>query len=244
MFLLFLLFTVSLNAYFIPTHKSLEPFYEKENVILITSMGRSGSTMLKEIIAESSPSHIVLKSHILPPRPDFKGKILFIFSNPDKAAESALHLSMQDEVFGQLHFHHMESSDRSWLDEITDTRFQTVEHNLLAQDALGITKQMKMWLEDTRSCPFEDAQILAVKYEDLWKPRTNKAIELFLSLDRLEIPPYKQRGYLVEELLPQELEFRIIYNLGTWEEPIYSAYDEARELWKKEPSFRFLKIGE
>lgn len=238
--ILLLLYFIPIHASFIPTHKALEPFYEEKEVILIASMGRSASTMLTDVIAEANPSKVVLKTHILPPRPDFKGKILFIFSNPDKAAESALHVMLRDELFGKLHFIHMESSNMTWFDEIQDTRLQTLEHNLLAYDALGITKQMRSWLQDTLICPVEEAQILAVKYEDLWKPRTIKAIELFLEIDHLEFPPYIPRGYT--ELDENELEFRNCYNLGTWEEPIYSAYDEARILWEQALPFRFLKI--
>ncbi len=239
--ILLLLYFIPIHASFIPTHKALEPFYEEKEVILIASMGRSASTMLTDIITEANPSKVVLKTHILPPRPDFKGKILFIFSNPDKAAESALHVMLRDELFGKLHFIHMESSNMSWFDEIQDTRLQTLEHNLLAYDALGITKQMRAWLQDTLICPVEEAQILAVKYEDLWKPRTIKAIELFLEIDHLAFPPYIPRGYT--ELYENELEFRNTYNLGTWEEPIYSAYDEARIIWEQALPFRFMKIS-
>lgn len=198
--------------------------------------------MLTDSICDASPSKIVLKTHILPPRPDFKGKIIFIFSNPDKGAESALHITLRDELFGKLHFIHMESSDRTWFEEIKDTRLQTLQHNLLAYDALGITKQLQCWLKETYSSPIEEAQILAVKYEDLWKPRTLKAIELFLDIDRLEFPPYVPRGYATQELYGNELEFRIMYNSGSWEDPLYPAYDEARVLWEQAPSFKFLKI--
>lgn len=243
MYFLLFLFLLPLQASFIPTHKALEPFYENEEVVLIASTGRSGSTMLTEIITEASPSKRVLKTHILPPRPDFKGKILFIFSNPDKAAESALHIMLRDELFGELHFQHMESSDQEWLSAIGNTREQTLEHNLLAYDALGITRQMKRWLEETEPAVFEEAQVLAIKYEDLWKPRTLKAIELFLDIDHLDVPPYVHRGYTTQELYENELEFRETYNLNTWEDPKYMAYDEARFIWENAKSFRFLKLN-
>ena len=242
--ILFILSIIPLHASFIPTHKALEPFYEEKEVILIASMGRSASTMLKDIIIEANPSKIVLKTHVLPPKPEFKGKILFIFSNPDKAAESALHMMLKDELFGKLHFIHVESSNMTWFDEINDTRLQTLEHNLLAHDALGITKQLRCWLLDTTVCPIEDAQILAVKYEDLWKQRTIKAIELFLEIDHLEFPTYVPRGYTTQELYENELEYRNHYNLGSWEEPVYSAYDEARKIWEQALPFRFMKIGD
>ena len=48
--------------------------------------------MLTEQFSRFYQAHEVFKTHLLPPDKRFLGKIVFIFSNPDQAAESALYL--------------------------------------------------------------------------------------------------------------------------------------------------------
>jgi hypothetical protein len=233
---------------FIPAQEDLIPYYDVANSVLIASTGRSGSTILLDEVFKCAPKDwILLKTHILPPKKSYRGKIIFIFSNPDKAAESALHITIDDcwSWFGQLHFNHLESSDKDWLNMIGgEVIFQTEQHNLLAYDALGSTQQLACWLYcRTLPCDRKHAQILAVKYENLWEPATLQAIRDFLSFDDFALPPYIARGAKLEQLSVKERWFRTLYNLGTEEEPRYEAYDEARWFWKNAPPFQFLGIN-
>jgi len=229
---------------FIPDKKHLEPYMECHNTILVASTGHSGSTMLSATIDSCMPNHKVLKTHILPPLKQFSGKIVFIYSNPDLATESVLHKSLRDPVFGHHHFLHMESSDLDWLEELEwDTTKQTETINLLAYDALGVKIQLEEWLHhQTTPCKFEDADILALKLENLWEQETIQALRDFLGSPDFTPPPEKKRGYSDSELLANERQYRNLYNLGTYEQPVYPAYDEARRLWETAPPFQFLRI--
>jgi hypothetical protein len=222
--------------------KHLKPFYNRSDVIMITSPGRSGSSLLFSVLDSYAPSYDILKTHMFPPNPQFKGKILFVFCNPDKAAESALHKTLESNSWGSDHFHHVQSSNKKWLKKITTTSRQTVQYNLLAQDALGSTKQLIAWLKETIPSTPDQAQILAIKYENLWDIETINAIQEFLRLDHFEIPPHKERGYTLQELHPKERLFRQIYNIGTPESPIYSAYNDARSLWESAPPLQYLNL--
>lgn len=232
----------AIDFWFVKTRMQLDAISDNENILLIASTGRSGSTMLYETLLNQT-TFIVLKTHLLPPDPSFQGKIIFIFSNPDLAAESALYLALRIPVFGIQHFDHMENSDHTWLDQIQDSTHQTISHNLLCYDALGCGQHLSIWLQEkTSPSNIEEAQILAIKYEHLWEESTIAAIKSFLFLDVLELPKKRARGYQPDQLTQEESNFRSAYNLGTFESPRYAAYDEARVLWEAAPPFQFLKI--
>lgn len=229
---------------FIAKKGQLKPYYENSKVVMIASPGRSGSTLLTDVTKKCATKSKVLKTHLLPPKAKFKGKILFIFSNPDRAAESALHVILNSRSHGATHFSHVETADRVWFKSIGSKGInQTEIDNLLAYDALGCTKQLEAWLhEKSQPCGIQEAQILAIKYEHLWDPETTQAISDFLKLKSFKLPPKMERGRDPDELSDQEITFKKLYNVGTDREPIYHAYDRARELWKQAPPVQFLKI--
>lgn len=229
---------------FIPKHEQLQPYYGNKKVLLISSPGRSGSTLLTDAAKKYGSRYKVLKTHLLPPDTRYKGKILFIFSNPDQAAESACHLLIASRSGGATHFYNVETADQDWFAKIgQDGKNQNETYNLLAYDALGCEKQLEEWLHvKTEPCNRQKAQILAIKYEHLWDEETVQAIKKFLKLQTFHLPPKLARGKAEEELFPQEILFRQLYNLGTKEEPLYQAYDRARELWKEAPPLQFLKF--
>lgn len=234
-----------LNALFISTIDELRPYHDNANVVIIASPGRSGSSMMTQCMRKyAATQYTILKTHLLPPDHRYKGKIIFIFSNPDKGAESALHRMMTREKFGRLHFQHVETSDLNWWKGIGENaQNQTVDNNLLSYDALGCFEQLKGWLFDrAKPCDSEEAQILAIKYENLWEKPTIDAIKSFLNLKTFKLPPYSPRGYDQDELETNERIFRNTLNVGTPNDPLYSAYDEARVLWQQAPAFQYLKI--
>ena len=230
---------------FIAKREQLKPYYGIKNVVMIASPGRSGSTLLTNVTKKYASKYKVLKTHLLPPDTRYKGKILFIFSNPDRAAESALHLILNSKSHGATHFSHVETADQLWFQEIgRNGNNQTETHNLLAYDALGCVKQLEEWLhERSQPCDPQEAQILAIKYEHLWDFETIEAIKKFLKLKSFTLPPKRERGHEEAALFPEEMTFRKIYNLGTEEEPLYRAYDKARELCEQAPAFQYLKIA-
>lgn len=229
---------------FIANREELKPLTRNQNVVIIASTGRSGSTMLTKAIKKHASNYKVLKTHLLPPDWKFKGKILFIFSNPDQASESALHMTLSYTAFAQNHFDHVETADRLWAALLGGAQNQTEHDNLLSYDALGIYKHLRVWLyTGTKPATPEEAQILAVKYENLWEEGTVQAIRLFLNIPQFELPAYRPRGKKEEQLLPKEKTFRELYNLGTVTEPRYAAYDKARLLWEQAPPYQFLKIS-
>lgn len=243
-FLIFVLFPLFIFSFeFIQQPENLENYYYRKDVVMVASPGRSGSTLLSELLCIYAINYKVLKTHILPPNRKFIGKIIFIFSNPDKAAESILHIILNNVLFGALHFYHLQSSDKEWLKKIGETSNQNIENNLLAYDALGCEQQLAEWLYQTVPCDVKEAQILAIKYEFLWDPSVIIAIKNFLNLDIFELPPQKVRGYELSSLCPNEILFRKIYNLGTDDSPKYKAYDKARILWEAAPPFRYLKLN-
>jgi len=215
-----------------------------EDVILIASPGRSGSTMLTDVAKKCRTHQKILKTHLLPPSSQFVGKILFIFSNPDQAAESALHRVLNSPSNGKTHFLNVESSDYRWFKKIGENaNNQTETNNLLGYDALGCVKQLEEWLHNkTQPCDLQSAQILAIKFEHLWEPETAQAIKEFLQISSFKLPPRLERGYDAKALSSKELAFRKVYNLGTDEQPYYRAYDKARELWEQAPPFQFLNL--
>jgi hypothetical protein len=227
---------------FIVREKDLFPYLDRKDALLVASPGRSGSTLLTKTSEKNAIGYVVLKSHILPPN-DFQGKILFIFSNPDLAAESVLHFCLRDKRWG-VHFHHLVTSDEEWFDKLNrDVTQQTPEYNLLGYDALGITVQLEKWLLDLTEPALEQhAEILAIKYENLWDLDVQRAIEKFLDVAEWPMPPKYQRGYKDTQLLPGEILCRQMYNKGTEKDPKYDAYDRAREIWENAPAFQFLRI--
>lgn len=228
------------NPRFISNRKELSEHYGYNNVIQVASIGRSGSTMLSAEIQKCAGNKLVIKSHLLPPSKRFLGKTIFIFSNPNQAAESALHVLLSNPSFGVWHFQNIETSVSSWSKYLTN---QTEANNLLSFDAFGTYKHLKCWLfTRTEPTSFSKAQILAVKYENLWDPETVAAIRKFLGLPNFSPQPFKPRGYSDRKLFPAEKKFRDLYNLGTRENPRYAAYEEAYLLWEQAPPYQFLRI--
>lgn len=226
---------------FIDSQSSLKKYENRQDVVMVASTGRSGSTLLSDVMGNSCRGRMVLKTHLLPPLNCFQGKIIFIFSNPDLLAESAFHHTLHSKHFGAAHFCHMETADRNWLHKMKDSTKQSVEYNLLAYDALGIYEHLEKWLNVcTTPCSASDAQILAIKYENLWDPATQEAICYFLSLPSLQMPSKVPRGTF--PLSKMEDNIRKAYNLGTDSNPRYAAYEQARVIWEEAPPFQFLSI--
>jgi hypothetical protein len=227
----------------VKTRDELKFYEQRDDTIMVCSPGRSGSTLVSDTLDRSYPTKIILKSHLLPPNHVWKGKIIYIFSNPDKAAESILHVSLQENSFWNLHFDHMETSDLNWLHHLGHTWQQTVENNLLCYDALGTEKHLRQWLRRgvqpnsmRRSC------IIAVKYEQLWEEEVINTIKTFCGLDEFPLPQKVERGYRVEEQSEKERLIKSTYNLGTEQNPRYAAYDRARNIWKNAPKFQFFSL--
>lgn len=243
--LMWIIFPFNSHATFIAKKEDLKKYEKKTNMILIASTGRSGSTMLTKQIQEHVSSNKVLKTHLLPPSPKFKGKILFIFSNPNQAAESALYMTLHTREFGDNHFRHMETADQGWLKKIGSPLKQTEQDNLLAYDAFGTYEHLKAWLyTHTKPTTPENAQILAIKYENLWDESTVQTIRKFLNIPSFTLPSKRTRGHKEEQLFSKELKIRSMYNLGTKKDPVYAAYENATILWKEAPPFQYLEIIE
>lgn len=218
-------------------------YNDRNDVIVVASTGRSGSTLLVQNIERCSPEFLVLKTHLLIPY-GFRGKIIFIFSNPDLIAESVLHVSLAGGVFLAHHFNHLFSSDKAWFEQRIEANplRQTLEDNLLAYDALGIGIHLKKWLIDSVTpVPQDEAEILAIKYENLWDAETQQALINFCSLTKWKMPEKIQRGYSNTDLYPLEIIFKDVYNEGTQDDPKYKAYAFARDIWQAAPPFQFLK---
>lgn len=165
----------------------------------------------------------------------WKGKIIFIYSNPDRIAESVLHVSLANRLWGFWHFNHVETSDLMWHRRICGTTNQTLEDNLLSCDALGIEEHLRQWLSLER-CPLEESCILAVKYEHLWDQDVIDIITAFCGIDHLPLQERNPgRGYPLDSLSEKERLMRVTYNLGTEQEPLYAAYDGARAIWENSP---------
>lgn len=231
------------HATFIAARTEFKKFYDQPNLVVIASTGRSGSTMLTDAVSRWDKVHDIAKTHLLPPDKSFKGKIIFIFSNPDEAAESALHLTFFVPSFAPNHVRHVETTDRAWLKRIGGLDNQTEKDNLLSYDVFGIHQHLKSWLytdAEPVSNP-KNAKILAIKFENLWDESTVEAIRDFLGVPEFKLPPKKSRGQWKSEK-PKEIAIRNMYNYGTDEEPKYAAYDEARVLWEAAPPFQYLKI--
>ncbi len=228
-------------ADFVELPEGFASYINDPQALVVASPGRSGSTLLVKAVAKAAGGRAVLKTHQFVPK-EFQGKALFIFSQPDRAAESALHKLLEDEAFGELHFQHLFSSDKKWLAEMGhDTRKQSLYHNLLAYDALGTGIHLQKWLFDwVVPAPKETAQILAIKYERLWDVETQEAIRTFCHLDSFELPQKKERGCEEKKMSSLELLLRRVYNEERKKPPEYKAYDYARQLWEKAPPFQFL----
>jgi hypothetical protein len=241
-FFTFFCFPLSATAPFVAKPEDLKKYYHQKNAVLIASTGRSGSTLLTAVVEKYAKGYTTIKTHLLPPNKQFEGKIIFIFSNPDKAAESALNKTVNSKKFGDRHFCHLQTAEPNWLQRIGgDTTQQTATHNLLSCDALGCYKHLVKWLKDTIPCQPQEARILAIKYESLWDPVVTQSIKDFLGIEKFILPPYKPRGSDAAALNPKEIEFRSLYNVGTPQDPKYKAYDRARALWESAPVIQYLK---
>lgn len=235
-----LFFPSESDATFIKTRAILKQYYNSPDIVIIASTGRSGSTMLTGQVKKYDSRDEILKTHLLPPDQSFKGKIIFIFSNPDKASESALYLTFVSKSF-MNHFHHVETAEKGWIKKIGGK--QTLENNLLSYDALGIHEHLKVWLyTQTQPADPANAQILAIKYENLWDEETVAAIKDFLAVPDFSLPPKKPRGSSRKKEVPDLIAFKKMYNLGTESNPRYAAYDDARVLWEQAPPFQYLEI--
>lgn len=228
---------------FLNTREELEYYSRDPAVIIVASPGRSGSTMLFYQLCYYNPAekgYGLLKTHLLPPDAGFLGKCVFIFSNPDKASESALYITLKEQGFFSEHFQHVETSDKSWFADYRES--QTLEQNLLSYDALGVGKHLKAWFHDyTDPSSPETAQIIAVKYENLWDAEVLEALKEFLGYPYLGLPEQIVRGGGHDDL-PIFHDFKQAYNLGTEDHPCYAAYDEARALWEQAPPIQYLRI--
>lgn len=236
--------TLAYSAPFIINDHALIPYKHRTDALLLASCGRSGSTMLTELLDHYAYNYVVLKTHMLPPEESYKGKAIFIYSNPNQCAESLLHLTLTDSNW-RIHFKHMESSDLRWYRRINDLTRQSSTNNLLLYDAFGIKKQLLQWLRQMTTPdhrPPSNAQILAIKYEHLWDQSTIDAIKKFLNIDQFELPPKRERGYHLNEQDPRESKFKNLYNQGTQDFPRYPAYDPGYQIWEDSPPYQFLKL--
>lgn len=235
--------STNLFSSFIVRQSDLVQWNDRGDFVCIASPGRSGSTFLFNVCVAQLSGYQILKTHILPPTISFSGKFIFIFSNPNQAAESALYILLRDSNFGRDHFRHLESSDQNWLNDLGSTANQTEIHNLLNYDALGCCQQLEHWLyTDTIPCGLEEANVLAIKYENLWDDDTVQALKDFLSNDKLVLPAKAMRGYTEDSLSSRERLFRTLYNQGSFNEPRYEAYDKARDLWLAAPPFQYYRV--
>ena len=229
---------------FIKKRIELNKYTDRADVVMVASIGRSGSSVLYHTLLACADGYTVLKTHILPPDPTFKGKIIFIFSKPDTSIESALYQSLTDRGFIIDHFNNMELSDRGWLAQVHGGDEQTISNNLLCYDALGYGRQMNQWLvlKTVKADHPVDAQIMAIKYEDLWDPATIQGVMDFLGVESLPLPLQKDRRYKDRADHPAQRMFIERHNRGTDSDPIYQAYDEPRKLWAQAPAFQFLNL--
>lgn len=248
-FLLFLILGVfnlsNCFARFIAFDNEWEAYMNDPQVVVIASPGRSGSTLLKRAVVKYSKDSVVLKTHLMVPK-NIKGKILYIYSNPDLATESALHKLFSDPAWGEHHFSNLFTADTNWVHELGGSYLnQTLENNLLCYDALGLEAHLRTWLLDSVTpVSLQKAQILAIKYEHLWDDDTVHQIMKFLDLKLFYLPPQKARGYSKDELDPLELNIKNYYNIGTFKKPRYSAYNQAREIWKDAPPYQYLRFNQ
>lgn len=228
---------------FIETRDEYDKVFRDPHVIVVASTGCSGSSLLFMTLENFALGKRILKTHCLPPRSTFRGKIFFIFSNPDRTAESALHRSLRSRQFGIEHFRYMETADKDWLLRIKETPNQTISDNILAYDVFGCALHLTSWLyRDTQPCSIENAQVMAIKYEHLWDKETISAMKNFLKVELLQFPLRRNRGHRGKSLSDIERLIRLQYNVGTETEPRYVAYDEARALWKAAPPYQFLRL--
>jgi hypothetical protein len=234
-------FSFQINAVpFIAKPESLKKYYNRKDVVLVASPGQSESSQVALAVEKYASDYMAIESHLLPPNKKFLGKIIFIFSNPDKAAEAALHQTMSDENFGGMQFFHIETADANWLKKIGDTTQQTASHNLLSYDALGCYRHLVKWLKDKTPCSPQEARILAIKFESLGDPLVTNSIKEFLNIDDFVLPD-EFCCHVSEVLSDKELELKALYNLSAPEEPRYKAYDKARKIWEYAPVIQYLK---
>jgi hypothetical protein len=227
---------------FLKTRKDIENWMNSSNSIVIASSGRSGSTLLFDLFASRKFKKNVIKTHLLPPISLSKAKTIFIFSNPDQCAESSMYKMMESSWFFFWHVRHCENSIQEWHLELQDSKFTSLDNHPLAKDGLAVAEQIQKWVFSFPELEIKEANLMCVKYENLWEPATILAIEKFLKIRKLPLPAFKQRGYSDDQLSDFQKQAREIYNYGTKKNPKYHAYDEARELWEKAPAYKFCRM--
>jgi hypothetical protein len=224
-------------------HDTYEDAAQNSDSITIASIGRSGSDMLTAAILYTvQNTRKVYKTHLLPPKIPYSGKILFIFSNPSQSADSLLHRSIKQPNFRIGHFNNFEITDLSWRNSLGENIEFTLENNYLSFDGLEYHNQLINWLDESRNSKIEDANVMTVKYENLWDQETIDQIKIFLNLNQFKLPERKKRGCSESELTELEREIRKKYNLGTLENPRYPAYDKATEIWEEAKPYDFFKF--
>lgn len=245
--IIFILFCIcycesSFSIGFLRDRQSYQDFLANPNSLVVASIGRSGSSMLQDVLLEyATPYYQVTKTHLLPPTFLINGKIIFIFGDPNASAQSVCEIMFKDSLWIKHHFSQIETSDMKWLYEL-DSMQQTIDHNLLNYDALGYEQHLQKWLQtQTVRCEINEAQILAIKYENLWDVDTIQSIKSFLQIPFLELPLYKPRGTRskMNEILT---DIKTAYNQGTEDNPHYEAYKKATMYWEQAPNFQYLKI--
>ncbi len=227
---------------FVSSYKEYESICNDTNVIVVGSVGHSGSTMLYEAVVESCEDRPVIKTHCLPPPKDrFQGKIIYIYSDPHKSIESLIH-----KATGTLkaHMRNMQTGDKELSDELSqgfyDDKEMILKQRLLQQDLYGYFVHLDCWLRRLPICDPEQANVLAIKYENLWEEESIKAIRFFLQDDSFQLPFYRPRGDY--ELTAVEINARNAMNLGSKEHPRYKAYDDAWNIWNTTPSIQWSNL--
>jgi hypothetical protein len=223
---------------FISNRDKIKNFDFYSSDIICASSGRSGSTMLTSFLELSFPESRVFKTHLLP-LDSFPGKIIFIYSNPHKAAESVLHQFSLSKDFSFFHIRHMESSKIEWHLGLDDDSNNKVVQNILAADFIGYGEQIKEWVYNLEIADFSNATVMCIKYENLWDKNTLINLANFLGVDSVTLPEQKKRGAFFKDLSIQEVELINKYNIGTKNDPRYKAYDFAFDLWEAAPPFSF-----
>jgi hypothetical protein len=235
-----IIYSVNLQAFseFLSEREQLKDLNCLDSDLICASSGRSGSTMFTKFLVSKFPTSRVFKMHLLPPE-KFSGKIIFLYSNPHKAAESALHQFYLDKNFSYLHVRHMESSLKEWHLELDDESNDKLLENILKLDLIGYGEQIKQWVYELENSDVTNAKVMAIKYENLWDEETLVNLANFLGIESVNLPEWKQRGDFHHELSFKERSLINTYNLGTTDHPKYQAYDFAYNLWESAPPFSF-----
>lgn len=192
-----------------------------ENPVVITSMGRSGSTVLFYSIEGSLRSHSgfyrtlsdcgyrfgrVYKTHGYPPE-NYSNDPLFIWTFSDPF-EIILSLKRRAEInlgWTKGHFENMGG-----------VSYEDCE-NLFKEDCLALEEQFKKWHKE-QSFP-----LVTVKYRAIWK--NERKIEEFLQRE-VNLPPFSPRKKRFPKLSEKN------------RQEIKNTYKSLREKWKEVPDFK------